>query len=306
MSATSIGRRSWSVTRDKEGHREYKLKLRIVSAYDDGPYTILSASGAPAIGAQWTYGNDNDPWALCWPNCTVTPVIVNEPNRHWDVDYLFSTKPFSRCQDNSIEDPLLEPMKISGSFVKYTKLTNKDREGNLILSSSHEPIPVEKDANRPSVVIEQNVPYLGLETFSQMIDTVNDAALWGLEPRCIKLSNAPWSRQVYGTCSYYFTRRFEFDVRYETFDESEIADVGTMCLKREWRDGVLVLLGGNANNPNDFIRIKDARGENCPPMMLDGAGNVNDDPIGDPKFLETKELYGESNFLTLGVPSSLG
>ena len=117
-----------------------------------------------------------------------------------------------RCNTTSIENPLAEPQKVSGTFIKYTRELVWDKDGDLLIYSSHEPIKggdVEFDRNRPSVRVEQNVSGLGLATFAAMVDTLNDATLWGLVARCIKLDNVSWERKLYGVCTYYYTRIFD-------------------------------------------------------------------------------------------------
>lgn len=314
----------WSLDRDEDGHRTYTVKHLVgTTDYSDGPQTVLVASGLPNIGAFWDYGNDLDGWAFCTPQRKVQKFRgIKEGHKHafWEVTSYFTTKRDSkRCQDESIEDPLLEPDRISGSFVKYTKEVMKDKDGNRIKTSSHELIrgpQVEFDHNRPTVTIEQNVADLGLETFSQMIDTVNDATLWGLGSRKIKLSNVSWSRQVYGTCDYYYTRSFEFDVDYNGFDR-EVLDEGTKVLNGHWTTDqtgtgtglastwVLDDIDGaapNPDNPQHFIRYKDRNGENTR-VVLDGNGQPLDG--ADAPVYFTIRYYSESNFLSLGIPLTL-
>lgn len=300
MSATVLGRISWELSRDQEGHREYKLKSLVKTTDpDDGPETVYFATGAPTIGSTWAEGNDVDDWAFCWPTARVTPIHDKERNLYWILENLFSTKALSRCQDTAIESPLSEPQRISGSFVKYVKDTHIDGNGDVIISSSHELIDgVERDFNRPSVVIEQNVLLLGLPTFAQMIDTVNDATLWGLPEGCVKLSNAHFERKLYGTCSFYYTRRFEFDIRYEGFDITDIVDTG-------YKKFDTTRPGGDRTNPEHYVIAKDGHGENSPKkILLDGNGDPLTDPTS-PVFLAPIELYGRSNFTTLGIPTSL-
>lgn len=312
MAAINLGRMKWSAKRDKDGHRDYKVTMRVeTTSTADGPERVINAAGNPIIGSPWSYGNDNDPWALCWPTVDVEPVIKSgERSNYWDATFMFSTRPLNRCQDQSIEDPLQEPDRISGSFTRFTKTTDKDRLDIPILSSSHEPLFIEKDANRPSVIIEQNVLNLELDVFSEMIDTLNDASLWGLDQRKIKLSNVPWSRKLYGTCAYYYTRRLEFEVRYEGFDEDEVADTGFKRLRGKYdppKSGAWVADGdADAANPDDFVRIVDRNDVPLPNrVMLDNAGNVNTDPVNSPAFLAPIELYGESNFFLLNIPGVL-
>jgi hypothetical protein len=130
----------------------------------------------------------------------------------------------------------LEPQKISGTFAKYTKEAVFDRNGNAIVTSSWERMKgpeVEFDHNRPAVRVEQNVVALDLATVAPMIDTVNDATLWGLAERTIKLTNFAWERKLYGSCNFYYTRVFDFDIDYNTWDRN-LLDEGTKCLNGEW------------------------------------------------------------------------
>lgn len=315
MSGTSLGPRTWKMTRDKEGYREYRIKflVQVTDVGNDDPNVVLSASGLPLIGAPWAYGNGNDPWCRCWPNVTVTPYGIPEgrPVEFYTAEYLFTNKPLNRCQNSTIDNPLAEPQKVSGSFVNYTKKTTKDKDGGLIASSSHEPIPVDKDESRPTVIIEQNVGTLGLATFSQMINTVNDSPLWGLDERCIKLRNAPWSRKLYGVCTYYYTRRFEFDINYNTFDLDDVADMGFKRVIGEWDTSTNPptwdpVDSVDRDNPENFVPITAPHtgDQITKPVMLDNNGDVDTSPVASPSFRPAIELYAESNFLTLGIPTS--
>ena len=308
MTALVLGKTAWHGMRDDEGFRHYDLTLRVQSAYSDGPAKVMVAGGMPIIGAPWIFGNDNDPWAFNSPYMRITPHVTDgDKNDHWLVDLKFSNRPYNRCQSTKCDDPLAEPVGVSGTFVKYSRMVTKNYLGKAILSSSFEAIPIQKDANRPTVSVHQNVAALGIDVFAQMVDTLNDAPLWGLPKRCVKMSNVSWERRYYGSCSLYYTRRFEFDVMYETFDRSDVADMGFNRLKGKydqttgnWVDG-----GYNKNKPSNFIRIKDINDENMPAMMLDNNGKVNTDPIGAPSFRPVIKLYGESNFLALGIPATL-
>lgn len=290
-----VGRLDWSMSRDKEGHRTYKVKWLVQShSVFDGPAHALVASGLPAIGSSWSQGNDYDGWARCYPTMQCNYVSRNERGMFWEVEQTFSTKPLTRCQDTSIENPLQEPDRISGSFVKYTREIEKDKDGDAIKSSSHERIRgsmVEFDANRPTVTIEKNVLVLPLSTIAEMVDTVNDASMWGLEARKVKLSNVSWSRELYGTCTFYYTVSYEFDCNYDTFD------------RKVWDEGTRVLTkGGNKDNVKDFELYKDINGENTR-VFLDGNGNALGDGE-DPVEIDI-EYYEESNFTTLGIPTVL-
>jgi hypothetical protein len=323
MTATvKTGIRVWEGERDDEGHRTFTVTHLVeTSSKNDGPYTVMMASGLPAVGSTWNFGNDNDTWAFCYPYMKISrapEIKEGEWVRFWRVDQKFSTKPLSRCQTSTISDPLSEPQQLSGSFTKYTKEATYNRFGAVIRSSSWEPFQgqqVEFDANRPTVKIGQNVTSLGLSTFANMIDTVNDSTLWGMSRRCVKLSNVNWERKLYGTCTYYYTRTFEFDIDAKTFDRY-VVDEGNKVLNGHWDkltgNWTLDKIGGSApdkNNPRHFIKAIDRAG-NPIRLPLNGAGEPLGIPqtgtgVGESLHQLKIEYYPESNFLSLGIPSSL-
>jgi len=336
-SLANIGPRKISLTRDMKGHRLYRLMSLVKTSTNlDGPQVVMNTPGLPAIGSTYNFGFDVDVWAYCTPKMSVSPEgnRKGENTRYWKVEQEFTTIPMDRCQDTTIEDPLLEPPGVSGSFVKYLKKATKDRFGDRIETSAKEAIQnIEVDDNRPTVRISQNVPLLELDVFSQMVDTVNDDTLWGLEARRIKLSNVSWQRQYYGICSIYYSRIFDFEVRYDGFD-FVVPDEGTMCLDGEWDLGfannwgevdepelsetynTYVPYGYLPGEAKVYVKFKDKSG-NLASTPLDGAGapafpnarepewaGTGTGTLYDPEDLEF-EYYKESNFLTLGIPTIL-
>lgn len=309
------GVRTYSLERDDEGQKEYSLTTLVRSndPANDGPQTVLNTPGLPAIGSTWSFGNDNDLFAYCSPRASISIHEEREgdPPTTWRVDQIFTTEPNERCQDTPVEDPLLEPQKVSGGFTKYTEEAVQDRFGNAILSSSLELFrgpQVEVDRNRPNVRIEQNVASLGIDTFSSIIDTVNDSPLWGLPARTVKLSDVSWERKVQGTCDFYYTRIFTFDINFDTFDR-QILDEGTKALNGHWDKDTGAWVLDNINgappvntNPTHFIRVKDKNGENMR-VILDGTGK----PLTNgavPVYRDT-EIYPQSNLLVLGITTVL-
>lgn len=218
----SPGQTEWAMARDSEGHREYVIKFQIIANPADGPAVVLNTPGLPLPGSPWQFDNDFDPWAYCLPTMRLTPRLTKEPNTTWDAEFTFSTKPpdKQRCQDDKIEDPLLEPAKISGTFTKDKEEIYFDRFNKPVTSSSHEQFrgpQIEFDVSSPQINIEQNLP-----SFTQaavlpylMRDTVNHIPMWGFPRRSIRLSNASWERKYHGRCYKYFTRKLEFEVRME-------------------------------------------------------------------------------------------
>ena len=236
------GARTWGGSRDSDGYTTYKVKWLVRGETTDGPAAALLTPGLPVYGTPWAIDNDVDLWAWCRWDATMTPYYggqEGEPGKYFLIEQTFSSKPpdDKKCKDNQPTDPLLEPQKISGSFVKYTEEATYDRFGDPIENSSFEQIrgpQNEWDKNRPQVRIEQNVPSLQIALLAQMQDTLNDATLWGLPKRCIKLSDVSWERKFYGSCYVYYTRNLTFDIRYETFDR-DLLDEGTKVLRSEER-----------------------------------------------------------------------
>lgn len=295
MSATALGRIHWDVKRDKDGHRDYSLRWLVESTDpDDGPATILAAAGLATVGSTWSYGNDVDSWAFCLPEASCTPVVEKEKGQYWFVDQTFSTKPMRRCNTTDIENPLSEPDRLSGSFLKENRSAAFDKNGDPILTSSLEWVRGEhtkRSFNQPTVKIERNVLTNPLSTFAPMVDTVNDATLWGMPKRSVKLANVSWARKLYGVCTYYYVVTYDFVIDYGTFDRY-VLDEGTKVLA----------CGGNKNNPQHFVQYKDINGENSY-VILDGNGEPWDG-TGTPGKVFI-EFYDESNFLLLGIPTSL-
>lgn len=332
MAAILRGRTDWSGTVDESGHRTYKVTYLVETAVNEGPATVLQTPGLPAPGATWNPPDptslDVDIWAWRRADAVVKQHQPKKGERHsfWEIELTFSTKPSDpdklRCQTNQIEDPLLELPKVKGSGVKYTEEARHDRHGEAILTSSHEQVrgpQVEFDKNRPRIEIEQNVASAdqGYVLPFQLLDYVNDSAMWGFGPRCVKLSEASFERKMYGTCSLYYTRVLVFDVNNNKFDR-RLTDEGTKVLKGHWSETtghwVTDKIGGqdpNPDNPAHFIRFKDVHGENSR-VILNGEGLPYDRDatmtgtgtgVDRPGEILV-EKYDEANLLLLGIPTS--
>jgi len=302
-----------TMIRGMNRERTYKVKHLIIATDKlDGPFTVLNTPGVPVIGSEWNFGTENDVWAFCTPEANIKPILTKEPNFHWELTQTFSTLRRSTCEEETVEDPLLEPQKVSGGFSKFSEEASFDRFGNALQNSSFEPLKgakVEFDKSRHSIRIEQNVSRLEAALFSPMIDTVNESTLWGFTRRKVKLSDVQWDRKVYGTCNYYYTRTFFFDTNHLTFDR-DIIDEGAKVLAGSWNSDCTewIIDAGVSNlNPLHFQRFHDCRG-NLMRTQLDGKGEPID-PVGtgtgttDEAHSFRIEKYSESNFLLLGIPT---
>jgi len=298
MSATLLGRLDWGCTQTDDWFREYTIKWLIeVDSVDHGPAAALACPSLPSVFSPWIFGSDNDPWAYCWPSWTASQLNPGnrEPCQYWTVEQKFSSKPFPFQTSSNPTNPLATPPQCSGSFVKYTREAQIDKDGKAIRAISGDIIrgkSVEFDANRPTVAIELTMASLGLNIFSPMIDTVNDSSLWGLGTRRVKLSNARWTRNLYGY-SFYYTLGLDFDIDFKTFDRI-IPQCGYKTL----------MTGGTASNPAHWEHKKDTTGFPTRNVTYYNADGTDYTDITAAPATKTVQYYTESNFLTLGIPTS--
>lgn len=322
MACKLIGKQSWSVVRDDEGHREYDVVHRVeADTPSDGPMQALLTPGLPLPFTFWNFGEDIDPWAWCKLGANVKEVMEQgEPSQFYDVFQKFSTKPLRFDQGvnqaqlpgfgvgtpggggNSLgaTDPLLDLPKVSGNFVRYTEEATNDRFGRPIRTSSHEPFrgaQNEWDAMRPTVRVEFNSPFLELELLTAAKDTVNDRELWGVPRRCIKFVPVSWDRQFHGIAQVLYKYVIDFEINFKTWDR-DFLDEGTKVLRGKWdkdpdsptfhqwivaRDADNNEL--NSNNPKNFVRFKDWHDENTK-VVLNGDGRPFD-PDQAPYYNDT-------------------
>jgi hypothetical protein len=233
----------WSGGRDIEGHRTYTVELHVKTDDDsEGPAVVMQCPGLAVPGSIWIVGSDTDIWAWATPQMEVEPIRKGEPGYFWKVTQHFTTKPpsadKSRPYDaDPIEDPLLEPQRVSGSFIEKTEEGQYDRFGSPIATSSHEGIRGAQNEwpsdGGDTISVEQNVADLELGLLSLMKNWVNDAPLWGLPARCIRFKSYTWDKKYYGASSYYYTRRLEFEANRSGFDRV-LLDEGTKVLNGHW------------------------------------------------------------------------
>lgn len=326
-------RGSYSVDggRDEEGYRSYTLVSLVRCDVTDGPANVLRTPGLPIPGAPWTFRNDFDLWVWCRPTARVRihQAKPGYPARAYTVEQIFSNKPLprdqQRCSNVPIEDPLLEPVKISGTFVKKQEEGVLDRNGQTIKNSSHEfhrgPMN-EWDMSLPTVRIEQNVAVLNLGLLANYVDTVSDRTMWGTPARCVKLDNITWERRFHGLCNLYYNRVLDFSVSYrrspldnslESGHDRWLPDVGTKVIRGRWDNNgssatyrkYLVDSGVNRNDPSHFIRYQDPKG-NVSTVVLNGEGAPAIDPdstaTGEGPAHTRIEKYLQTNLFDLGIP----
>lgn len=312
MSASVIAGsfRNWGAEVDDEGYRTYRIQ-HLVRTTDvlDGPVTVMNAGGLPAVGSAWSFGNEVDAWAYCTKYMKVEPdrATREEPGLYWWVSQKFSDKPQKgdECQDQSIDDPLQQPPKVSGNFVNYTQEQQFDKDGNLLKNGAWQPLKgaqVEFDEHRATVAIAINYPSLDLANYTGMMNKVNSSPMWGVSARCVKLSSLSWERNLYGVCSFYYTVTFSFDINFRTFDRT-IPDVADRVLRGHWDEdsGQYVVDDGmDASKPADFIQYKDKNADNGSTIVKDGLPWDGTLPMPTINI----QYYQQANLLSLGLPTS--
>lgn len=311
------GQRTWSLSRDDEGHRTYKITFLVqADSILQGPATIIQTAGLPIFGTYWAVDDDADNWAWCRWEADVKPLVDNEPNLLYEVSFSFSTKPPDEkdraCKETEVEDPLLEPPKINGSFVVYSEEKTFDRFGNPLVNSAFERLrgpQVEFDANRPQIKIDMNVPVLDLALLASLANTVNADPIWGLPPRCVKLSEIEWERRYYGQCYVYYTLHLTFDCRYDTFDRN-LLDEGTKVLSGQWDAAtgawLLVNIDGekpNYLNPQHFIKFTDRLG-NPTKVILNGAGLPAGVPLAGTSSTSVYYMCSTTSAMNIAPPNA--
>lgn len=243
----------WSLDRDEDGNRTYKLVHQVKVTAGDGPYHAMDASGLPATGSVWNFGDEVDLWAWCTAEMRVTPEGTDgrEPHEYYRVEQKFSTKgkPGQRCQDTQVEDPLQEPPKIGGNFAQSQIEAVFDKDGTRIANVAREQIRGEQVkfySSFPTVRVEINSLMLHMDLWAPMIQTVNDRALWGLPARFVRLDAVSWERKMYGTCCFYYTLAYDFVIDWSSKDadgsligwDRSVAEEGNYCLDGSWgKDG---------------------------------------------------------------------
>lgn len=321
MPAEYTGERHWSMSRDVEGNREYKLQSLIAVDKGEGPYTALLCEDLPQPGSIWNILDDVDEHAYCLQTANVTPYSKeSDPTLYFLVEQTFSTKCTDRrCMVEYIGDPVASiPPRISGGSVKYTEEATNDINGDRILNSAHEPIrgpQNEWDRCRTSVTIVQNVYDLELALCQSLVNSVNYDPMWGQGPRCVKLSEFTWEKKSCGDCLIYFERKFVFDIESRFYGwDRQILDEGTRVLHGEWNRttglfdrtvpqgsagtlnpnlaGVLnpaLPLLPNPADPSHFIEYKDKKNNHVRVIYAEPEANgIKGVPFVDPVTREKK------------------
>lgn len=302
MACVVVGRLTWGGGTEPDGHRNYFVRWLVRGDYTDGPAQAMQAVGLVLPGVAWSFGPEADSVAYCLPTKKfgMHKEKEGEVHRWFTIEQNFSTKPAGSCADQSIDDPLLMPIKVSGGFTKDKEEAVRDRFGERIVNSAFEQMrgpQNEWPANKSTLKFEMNVATLDLGALTKMVNTVNDATIWGFPPRTVLMLPFTWEEKYYGQCFKYFTLVLEFELIWELYEDDDgylqyktwdrdLLDEGTKCLRGHWDTSRASLTFGqyivdddpddpgvklSPDNPANFVKFKDFKGENAK-VILDGHG----------------------------------
>jgi hypothetical protein len=311
-----VGRTGWTLdaSLDTDGiqTRNYKIQYLVRGEVSDNPYTIVQSPGLPTPFATLNI----DPTCLCIGIAAKRTHVENEPGEHWTVDCNYTNHPLKRCSEANVENPLLQPADISGSFVSFTKGTSigykSDNTPYRITNSVGQIMDdVERDYNRPQVVISKNVATLNLSTYLNLIDRLNDSPIWGCPAGTVKFSNFTWKRNFYGTCGHYYTVTFTFDISFVSgYDPKGNPITGWIQARADHGDMYLP-----ENKPQDVKYLVPAwttPGGKIEEVFLDGRGHKIPGSLNDGEYLDDKNIfywyfqpYQYGNLQLLGLPVTL-
>lgn len=320
------GQAKWSLTRDRDGHRTYRITHKVAVQRDvHGPLAALNCPGLPEPGSIWDFNDTIDDWAYFTQEAEVTQLGLESGNCFFEVTQFATTKPSPDCPTDFRNDPLTFPPRIDIESINYNKEFTFDRFGNPLRNSAWEQYRgpnVEFDAHRLRVTIEMNVADLELDLANIMMNCLNDTTMWGFPARNVKFSAFQAKKQFNTDCEIYWTKRFIFDIATD-FDRC-LLDEGTKVLRGKWDTNRASSTYGqyivarnpitgvvlSPDNPANFTRFKDFHDENAR-VILDGHGRpwdqghftsgTSDDNPGRMCY----EVYTEDDLFELGVPVSL-
>lgn len=325
------GARSWSLKRDVDGHRNYRITHRVhVDREIHGPLAALELTpGLPEPGSTWDEGDLEDEWAFFTQEADVEQAGRGPDNQFFDVTQYATTKPTIDCSQDGRTDPLLFPDRVRIESINYVTEVTVDINGDPYANSAWELFrgpQAEYDAHRLRVVIEQNVADLEITLLQSLMHNLNDATMWGFDPRMIKFSGFDAEPKYHSNCEKYWLRRLTFDIASD-FDRC-ILDEGTKVLDGKWdKDPSSSTFGqyiprranpfnpftsdADPNNPNDFIHYVDYNG-NPTRVILNGRGvpwdatGVSSGTADDNAGSICLQVYDQGNLFLLGVPLDLG
>lgn len=284
---------------DDDGHRTYDVVLHAVTGSKDvhaqQVYSAVYGLIPPYTPYVGILDGEIDARAFARRPKSAKRIDRKATRRKWEVILPFSTKPLKRCADHDFENPLDEPPKISGSFFRNQITADKDRNGVPLTNSSDEPQFTEIDDSRDTIIIEWNTDAVYLALRASLRDRVNDAMIFGLPRRTLKMSQWDWDQEFYGTCAPYYKNRIQLEVNIDEWNFERIDQ------------GFRIKNGLDANGAQKYSKLMDDRDQPLnKPRLLDGGGGLL--AVGAAPITLIDEVLKEGDFsqlLTIGLTDPL-
>jgi len=208
---------------DAEFHRKYTSEYQIYTERTADPLTVRAMEQLPQYGDVYNWYGFVDSWAFCRDIQVSRKAEISDTNTGdirtlWTVKVVHDSKPTGGSNDfQGRENPLDDPIVISGGFGVFKQEVSTDRFENPIVNAAGDPYnpSPEIDEAVDTLSMSYNTATLNLQLRAEMIGKVNANIMWGLEPRRVKLTQ--WNYQVLraGPGFEYIKHDFEFQVSFK-------------------------------------------------------------------------------------------
>ena len=257
-----------SASGDK-GARRYKSTYRVLdtvredlSPYQAGRYVQKNHGGnSPSCdhGEIYKWHGFTDKYVAAAP---IAAAKLEKPkwrnpqglDRSWIVVINHSNVDSERCKDSARDDPLSEPWSYSADSEEFSVKSLLDRHGQPILSTSFEPVAVDRFITRPKMRLQKNFPVHNEALNKDNEQKVNNApvTIAGVTypARSLYMRKISWQNAFYGTCNAYYPHTFHID----TYQDPQILNEGLMQL-----DPDLAALAAN-RKPENMVKQSDVNG----------------------------------------------
>jgi hypothetical protein len=271
----------------------------LVDDYRDGAAVIFAHPDIPSILSSYVCSGSESWSSSLLRTRTAKMLGGNDTDGFlWDVECKYSTKGEGEEQAGQ-ENPILQPTQISIGTNRYQRAVDTDRtrttefpDGKRIANSAGTPFdpPLEVDDSRPYLVLTKNVAFFSLAWLEDYKDATNSDPYLGFVRYFWKVASISADRDYWdaptGGRFYYWKVQLEIEGNDLLWHPVKILDRGR---KHKGPGGTLLP-----------IRVGTDRRPVQDPVLLDGAGNDNQDADFKGYWLEF-DIYKRRSFGALGL-----
>lgn len=207
----------------------------------------------------------------------------------WEVTIQYSTEDRDgkggRGSGQHVENPLLRPAKRNWGSLEYSRVVEKDIDGNPVVNKAKQKFdpPLEEEVSIMVLTVERNEAYFDHGLAWALSNRVNSATFYGADPRHVK-SKAPRGQEIWEGELNYWTITYEFHFHPEGWDP-EVLNAGSYYIDAN----------GKKRLPEDDV----TGAQHTAPILLDTNGNKLA-AGGTPIYLKFETLR-EYDFNVLGL-----